>query len=236
MVPLEDVGMAAPYRKDGKKKKIPKSGEIAMTTGEPRKGSGSKRNPNVNMTNWREQLQARRVKFDDDQKQTYLKHLELTGLKGHSAKVANTTPQTVIKHLKNDPDFCEQCDVAIQRYNDGIAAEVVRRGRDGVPKPVWKAGVRALDPMLNEDGTVKFDEDGNPILVPAHVLEYSDRLLELEAKRGNPDFRDGATIGINSAGGVIVLSGRLSVEEAEAADAVANAEAIAKRQAEGGDK
>jgi hypothetical protein len=47
---------------------------------------------------------------------------------------------------------------------------------DGVEKPIFHNGKRALDFLLDEDGQPVM-RDGKPVAVPAVVREYSDRLL-----------------------------------------------------------
>jgi hypothetical protein len=62
----------------------------------------------------------------------------------------------------------------------------VRRASEGVTKPVFHGGKRAIDVVQNPDGSIKRDESGKPIGIPAAVREYSDTLLIFLLKGRNP--------------------------------------------------
>jgi hypothetical protein len=62
----------------------------------------------------------------------------------------------------------------------------VRRAHEGVTKPIFHGGKRAIDVVQNPDGSIKRDETGKPIGIPAAVREYSDTLLIFLLKGRNP--------------------------------------------------
>ncbi|MEE8372946.1 MAG: hypothetical protein V3R87_04490 [Dehalococcoidia bacterium] len=167
--------------------------------------STGKKNPEADQTNWRKKLQQSRLKFDDEQKYIYLEHLAAHGLKGRAAGVSGVCSYTVNKHIKNDPDFEEAVNEAIETYNDTVGDEVRRRGVEGFLKPIFYKGARVIEPILDEDGVQLTTEDGQPRYRYCDVMEHSDRMLELEAKRTNPAYRDKQTIDLNATGGVLVV-------------------------------
>lgn len=176
--------------------------------------STGKRRPNVDQTNWRQQLQTSRIKFDDDMKNAYLHNLAECGRKGMAAAMTGVCRLTVNKHIENDPDFAESVDIVIELYNDSIGGEVKRRGCDGWLEAVYVKGVRSIEPVLNEDGSEMLNAEGKPIFRFVSVRKFSDRLLELEAKRVDPAYRDKQTIDLNTqGGGVLVAPAGMSAEE-----------------------
>lgn len=181
-------------------------GKRASTTG--------RRNPQADQSNWRKKLQASRIKFDDAQKDVYLKELARTGRKGQAAEAAGVSSQTVANHLDNDPDFSEAFDAALERYKALLTDEVRRRGVEGWTEPVFFKGVRVTEPILDEDGKQVTDEEGSPLLRYVGVQKFDSKLLELEIKRVDPSYRDKAGIDIDTGGGgVIVAPADMTPEE-----------------------
>lgn len=201
----------------------------------PRPSTTGKRNPKVDQSNWRTRLQQSRVKFDDDQKEIYLRELAEHGLKGRAAEAAGVCPQTVGNHLENDPDFEAAHNAALESYRDTLADEVRRRGRDGWLEPVYNKDGRVYESALDDDGLpimrhkdenrlVYAQEYGHwgaeerkvlePIMVPAYIRKFSDRMLELDVKRVDPSFRDKSSVDLNHAGGgVLVAPAEMTPEE-----------------------
>lgn len=101
--------------------------------------------------------------------EAYLDELAETGLLVKSADALGLHPHTVWERRKADPDFQLCVDMALERYADKLRAEVHRRGVEG-----WVE--RGL-----------FDKDGNHL---GDVRKFSDRLLELHAKRLDPSYRE----------------------------------------------
>lgn len=199
---------------NGKRKQMAKANGKRKQNGDRFPSSTGKRKPNVDQTNWRQQLQVNRIKFDDDMKNTYLHNLAECGRKGMTAAMTGVCRLTVNKHIENDPDFAESVDIVIELYNDSIGGEVKRRGCDGWLEPRFIQGVRALEPILNEDGSEMLNAEGKALFRLASVRRFSDRLLELEAKRVDPNYRDKQTIDLNTqGGGVLVAPAGMSAEE-----------------------
>lgn len=76
-----------------------------------------------------------------------------------------------------DPDYAEAFEIARMRGVDVLEAEAVRRAHEGVTKPIFHGGKRAIDVVQNPDGSIKRDAAGKPIGISAAVREYSDTLL-----------------------------------------------------------
>lgn len=183
--------------------------------------STGKRRPRVDQTNWRTRMQQSRIKFDDDQKGVYLRHLSKHGLKGRAAKTAGISNQTINNHRDNDPDFSEAFDAAVDTYRDVVANEVGRRGHVGWLEPVYGKSGRVLDYVIDVKGRVLMtDEEGSrryvdehedkeamrPVLVPASIRKFSDQCLLAEAKRVEPAYRERQTIDLNQAGGGVLVA------------------------------
>jgi len=88
--------------------------------------------------------------------------------------------------LKKDPEYAAAFEIAWKRGADGLEAEAVRRAHEGVIKPIFHGGKRAIDVVQNPDGSIKRDKQGKPMGVPAAVREYSDTLLIFLLKGRNP--------------------------------------------------
>ena len=88
--------------------------------------------------------------------------------------------------LQKDPDYAAAFEIARMRGVDVLEAEAVRGAFEGVAKPIFHGGKRAIDVVQNPDGSVKRDAAGKPIGIPAAVREYSDTLLIFMLKGRNP--------------------------------------------------
>ncbi len=206
----------------------------------PRKGvgdypssTGKVVNVKADQGNWRKKMQRSRIKFDDDQKERYLTALRATGLKGSAAQAAGVSKQCVMNHRENDPEFVEAADEALEAYRDIVAAEVKRRGVDGWLEPVFHRGQRVMEVVLGDDGKPILDREGNMLLKPSSILKFSDRLVELEAKRVDPSYRDKATIDLSGGvSGVLVAPAGMTPEEAVAEGEAANEVARVQRETE----
>lgn len=199
----------------------------AKTIKRQRPSTTGKRKPKVDQTNWRKRLQQSRIKFDDEQKETFLDELSRHGLKGRAAKAAGVSLQTINNHLEIDPEFEEAHETALSSYRDILADEVRRRGVDGWLEPVYNKDGRVFDQLLDdrnlpimrhkETGALVHAEEYmawskddvkmlEPIMVPAFIRKFSDRMLELDVKRVDPTYRDKSTVDLNHAGGGVLVA------------------------------
>lgn len=126
------------------------------------------------------------VAFDEHVRPQYLAVLEETGSFQAAADAVGINAKTAYNARRADEAFAELCEEALERYRGAIRAEIYRRGVEGWEEPVYQGGVQV--------GTVR---------------KYSDRMLELEAKRVDPSYRD--KVGVEHSGGVAVTAGVLVV-------------------------
>jgi len=147
------------------------------------------------MSTWRQELIATKITFDDERKAIYLQHLAETDRRGHAAKAAGVSLETVRKHRMNDPVFDEACIQARQEYADNLQKEV-RELMKGWNKP-----------MLG--GQFKDEIIANERIIPLP-------LLQMEMKRAIPEYREGAGRGddgaVEKGVGVIVVPAEASYE------------------------
>lgn len=94
----------------------------------------------------------------------FLTELAKLGHIGKACEVAGTTRGTVWARRKIDGDFEERYQEAIRQGAELLEDEAWRRAVQGVPRPIYKAGVHVGD-----------------------RLEFSDRLIELLLKRHFPE-------------------------------------------------
>lgn len=73
-------------------------------------------------------------------------------------------------------------------YGERLAEAIHKRGVEGWEEPVFYQGV--------EVGTIR---------------KYSDRMLEIQAKRHVPEYRDKAQVDVNVSGGVLVAAASVAV-------------------------
>lgn len=116
----------------------------------------------------------------------FCEHLAILGRVTHAARASGISPLTVKATEKNDPNFAEMIGLAQMEYRDRIAAEVYRRAVEGWEVPIiggqWKDSIVAYE------------------------RKFSDRLLEMEAKRVDTGYREKQALNIGQSGGVIVIN------------------------------
>lgn len=170
--------------------------------------AGKSRTPlKPDSSDWRKRFRdPSKTKFNDEAKKLFVEAVEKTGRITAAIEVCQISARTYYNHREKDAVFAESVDHAVERYRAVIAAEVYRRGKVGWDEPVFSGGKRVLDfvlddkgqpifePVRNSKGEVLKDDDGKPIIqplmIPATVRKFSDRLLELEAKRSDPAYKD----------------------------------------------
>lgn len=154
--------------------------------------TGKVRNVKADQSSWRKKLQTSRLKFDDDQKNTYLTELAKHSLKGRAAQAAGVSSSTIDNHRKNDPEFQEAEIQALAEYRDSIVEHLTTLAVEGIE-------VR------------RYNKDGDLI---EERRDYPIRLIELEAKRVEPEYRDRSSVDLNTqGGGVLVAPAGQSVED-----------------------
>ena len=137
-----------------------------------------------------------RIKFDDAKKDEFCELLAKSGRIYAAAAAVGFNTRTIKLHRKTYPDFDEEVNEALAAYADRVRSQVARLGVEGV-----------LEPMT---GRVGKDKDG----VIAYRRVWNTRMLELEAKRVDPAYRDSNRMpgsggddenGGRSKGGILVV-------------------------------
>lgn len=125
--------------------------------------------------------------FTDERKDRALEAYAESGVIYLAAASSGVSCETIRQHLRTDELFAEAWEEAHRAYCAAVVAEVHRRGVEGT-----------LEPVI---GRVGKDTDD----VITYVRRYSDRLLEFEAKRHMPEYRDKQQVDMNVTGGVLVV-------------------------------
>jgi hypothetical protein len=150
-----------------------------------------------NLANWRREVHARRIKFDDQAKHIYVQELAKHGLRRAAALAANVDPNTVLTHLKTDPDFY-----------DAVEAALSTRQRSVVETLETEA-------LLGHEEVIITGEGENKRIVKRKVVESNLRLAMLKKydPEGYNQKTEEANAGNGGGGGVILLPRRLTMEE-----------------------
>ena len=114
--------------------------------------------------------------IEHPQKRAFLASIAMTPNVVKAAAIADVGRTTHYFWMNNDEEYAAAFAVAWSQGIDSLEAEVVRRAMDGVAKPVFRNGKRALDFVLDNNGDPVMGADGKPKAVPAVIREYSDTL------------------------------------------------------------
>lgn len=129
----------------------------------------------------RDRWQKTHVSLTDERKLEYLAALEVLGEHQAAADVVGINARTARTHRTEDPEFAADCEVAVERFRNGLTAEARRRAVEGWDEPVYQGGAKV--------GVKRM---------------YSDRLLEQMLKAKVPEFRD--KLGVEHSGGMSNVS------------------------------
>lgn len=110
-----------------------------------------------------------------------------------AAQMAGCSHRGMRNHMEADLEFAESVKEAKALFAaKRIEAEMIRRGIDGVDRPVYQGGVKVGD-----------------------VREYSDGLLLHLAKKYDPEMRDRLSVDVNVKAGVLVVYSYMDQEQWE---------------------
>lgn len=128
-------------------------------------------------------------------KRAFLRGIANTANVLKASKLAGMDRDNHYLWLKHDPDYREAFNIAWDMAVDALEAEASRRAFEGVLKPIYYAGKRAIDVQVDDEGRIVRDAQGNAVGVPAAIREYSDTLLIclLKGNRG-AKYRDNVSI------------------------------------------
>jgi hypothetical protein len=116
----------------------------------------------------------------------FLTALADCGCVGRAARAAGVTRQCVYQLRKRHPDFAAAWDEAVQAGQESLEVEAIRRGRDGVEKPVLYKG-QQVNIWVDTEGKPTSMSTPGARLSPLVVREYSDTLLIFMLKALDPD-------------------------------------------------
>jgi len=106
-------------------------------------------------------------------KKAYLVALAHTGNNTESARIAGVNRGTAERLRKANATFHQECDAALDCYQDRLQAAFVSRGVDGVPR---KKFTNRGEPIIDQETGKQYVE-----------VEYSDQLLIEEARAAHPN-------------------------------------------------
>lgn len=130
-------------------------------------------------------------------KRAFVTALSMTGVISHACSAAGMSHTTYRRWRDDDGDFAEATQEAFAIAADAVELEARRRAMDGHEEPVVHMGHQTY--CLNADGSLKLDENFDPI--PFVVHRKSDRLLEIMLKAKKPAFRDKSDLTLLGADG-----------------------------------
>lgn len=141
-----------------------------------------------------------KVKFDADAQMRFLSFFEEHGQFYMAARCAGVCGQTVQNHLKANPEFKEAFDEVKGIFRDKIEGEIRRRAIEGYDEYI-----------TCKDGLV-MNKEGNPVM----QRRFSDRLLDIFARRHIAEYREKVTVDHNVQGGVLLIPSGQTMEQWQA--------------------
>lgn len=125
-----------------------------------------------------------RIAFTQQVIADILNHIVNYGVITHACMSKGVSSRTLEELVKQYPALMDLKDEAKNLYRDKVSRAVHNRAIEG-----W------LEPVFYKGSLVGF------------VRKFSDRMLELQAKRYIPEYRDRSAMDVNVAGGVLVVNG-----------------------------
>lgn len=145
--------------------------------------------------NWRKRIRTSAGKFSEQKKAEFLAIYGLHNRMREACDIVGVDPKTVREHMKTDKEFGEAVIAAEEKYKEEFLSHFQSLVFEGTEK-------------------VGYNREGEVI---SREIVYPIKLIEMEAKRLFPEFRDKQTIDHNHRGGVLVAPSSLgSIEEWEA--------------------
>lgn len=106
-----------------------------------------------------------------------LEHFRDSGRIDIACAAAGVNRSSHYEWLKADPVYRVGFEEAERQAADRLEAEAWRRALEGVAEPVFHAGKRVVEPVLDEQGRPVVYPDGRPVERAAVVRRYSDNVL-----------------------------------------------------------
>jgi hypothetical protein len=130
-----------------------------------------------------------KLKKTPEMEEEFLNQLAKLGLWTHAARAAGISYPSVKRWCREDPDFAERCNDALEAFADILEEAAIQRGVKGVERTIYGNGGPG-------QGTVPVGSE----------TVYSDRLLELTLKGSRPKkYRESVQVNATvEASGVVV--------------------------------
>jgi hypothetical protein len=124
----------------------------------------------------------RAKRFTPKRQEEYLSVLQEKGEPALARQEVGIGVKTVSELRRKEPEFGAREDEAMRIYRASVAAEIHRRGIEGVQEPIFWNGT-----------------------IVGWITKYSDRMLELHAKRHIPEYRDHQVVEQKVTGAVEIM-------------------------------
>lgn len=134
-----------------------------------------------------------KVKFDDHLKEIFLNDLSFHGKPVLACKAVDIHATTYREHYKNDPDFAQAVDEAIETLNAERASQIEQEALSGAVRQTF---------------------NGKGELVGEQRV-YETKLREMILKRSDPAYRETSNLDVNVKGGCLVLPAVVSLDDWE---------------------
>jgi|CXWL01.1.fsa_nt_gi hypothetical protein len=142
--------------------------------------------PQIVSPKWRSIAQNRgTTSFNDKDKARFLKHYALHGRIGQAAAFAKVSRPTILAHRKADPDFDEACQQAWDAWKERVEMTAEKVAILGVDRPIMGG---------------KYKDE-----VVAYERTYDSKILAMELKRVNPEYREKNELSVTLNAGVLAI-------------------------------
>ncbi len=119
-----------------------------------------------------------------------------------ACEAAKIERSTAYRLRESDETFAAAWNDALDQAADLLEEEARRRAYDGVRRLKFYKGRPVMVPVVDADGLVVKDKDGNPELKPYTEQEYSDTLIIFLLKGARPEkYRERADVQHSGPGG-----------------------------------
>ena len=108
----------------------------------------------------------------------------------HSEAQRQPGYSSIRRILARDPEFSAQVQEVLEAVKDDVFAEIYRRAMKGTEEGVYGKGQRIFEPVLDGDGEIVRDSEGNPKMRAATIRRLDNRLLLRLAARLDPSWSE----------------------------------------------
>ena len=130
-------------------------------------------------TTWRYTTKQRRtVKFCDRLKAIYLEEIEKHGKRTLAALKAGVATNTVLEHMKQDPEFQEAFDLAYDKYRESRVRKLEAQAMNGFEETIF-------GPTGERSTRKRYETQLRAMVLRAHGPEYQEKsALDITVRSG----------------------------------------------------